>query len=153
MHVRTPTVWNRAPRSRGTDSSAPPPVSLDEGALSVGEVLETIVGCKWSVRLLDQIAAGTRRPSALLRGCPGLSKKVMNERLRKMMRFHILERTVSGSKPPLRVEYRLTPFGQRFLRILREVRKLQEAVDAGRFAARRNPSALRSLRPRPARAQ
>jgi len=100
-------------------------------------MLESVVGCKWSVRLLDRIAAGTCRPSALLRACPGLSKKVMNERLRKMVRFHILERSVSGSKPPLHVEYRLTAFGRRFLRVLVEVRKLQRAVDTGEFPATR----------------
>jgi DNA-binding HxlR family transcriptional regulator len=71
----------------------------------------------------------------------------MNERLQKMLRFHILERTVAGSKPPLRVEYRLTPFGRRFLRILSEVRKLQEALDAGRFGERHSPSGWPRLRP------
>jgi len=53
----------------------------------------------------------------------------MNERLRKMTRFGILQRTVFGDKPPVEVEYRLTPFGGRFIGILDEVRRLQEAVD------------------------
>jgi len=55
----------------------------------------------------------------------------MNERLRKMMRFGILERTVFGEKPPIEVEYRLTRFGLRFMGIIEEVRRLQEAVDQG----------------------
>lgn len=55
----------------------------------------------------------------------------MNERLRKMIRFGIVRRTVFGEKPPVEVEYRLTPFGRRFLRIIDEVRRLQEAVDHG----------------------
>jgi DNA-binding HxlR family transcriptional regulator len=55
----------------------------------------------------------------------------MNERLRKMIRFGILQRTVFGEKPPVEVEYRLTPFGLRFMRIIEEVRRLQEAVDQG----------------------
>jgi DNA-binding HxlR family transcriptional regulator len=53
----------------------------------------------------------------------------MNERLRKMTRFGILHRTVFGEKPPVEVQYRLTPFGHRFMRIIEEVRRLQEAVD------------------------
>jgi DNA-binding HxlR family transcriptional regulator len=65
----------------------------------------------------------------VLRACPGLSAKVMNERWRKMIRFGIMRRTVFGSKPPVEVEYQLTPFGRRFIRILDEVRRLQEAVD------------------------
>jgi DNA-binding HxlR family transcriptional regulator len=66
-----------------------------------------------------------------LRSCPGLSAKVLNERVRKMIRFGILQRTVLGEKPPVEVEYRLTPFGLRFIRIIEEVRRLQEAVDQG----------------------
>jgi len=63
--------------------------------------------------------------------CSGLSAKVMNERWRKMIRFGIIRRTVFGTKPPVEVEYQLTPFGRRFLKILDEVRRLQEAVDDG----------------------
>jgi len=48
-----------------------------------------------------------------------------------MTRFGILERTVFGEKPPVEVEYLLTPFGRRFMRILEEVRRLQEAIDHG----------------------
>jgi DNA-binding HxlR family transcriptional regulator len=55
----------------------------------------------------------------------------MNERLRKMIRFGIVERIVFGEKPPIEVEYVLTPFGRRFIGILEEVRRLQEAVDHG----------------------
>ncbi|HEX7121733.1 MAG TPA: helix-turn-helix domain-containing protein [Gemmatimonadaceae bacterium] len=99
--------------------------------IPVAAMVESIVGCKWSVRLLQLCAEGQRRPSEFLRSCPGLSAKVMNERWRKMLRFGIVTRTVCGDKPPVEVEYRLTPFGQRFLTILDEVRRLQEAVDAG----------------------
>jgi DNA-binding HxlR family transcriptional regulator len=34
-------------------------------------------------------------------------------------------------KPPVEVEYLLTPLGERFMRIVEEVRRLQEAVDRG----------------------
>ena len=55
----------------------------------------------------------------------------MNEWLRKRLRFGILERGGSREEPPVEVDYILTPFGRRFLRILDEVRRLQEAVDNG----------------------
>src|SRR5690606_6329899 len=99
--------------------------------VTVAAMVESIVGCKWSVRLLRLCADGESRPSALLRACPGLSAKVMNERLRKMLRFGILRRTVHGEKPPIEVDYRLTPFGLRFMGILDEVRRLQEELDLG----------------------
>jgi len=108
------------------------PRDVKEGsAVPVASMVESIVGCKWSIRLLQLCADGQTRPGALLRACPGLSAKVMNERLRKMIRFGIVGRTVFGEKPPIEVEYRLTPFGCRFVRILDEVRQLQEAVDTG----------------------
>jgi len=97
----------------------------------VASMVESIVGCKWSVGLLLLLADGCRRPSALLRASTGLSAKVMNERLRKMLRFGIVLRTVFGEKPPVEVEYLLTPFGRRFIGILEEVRRLQSAVDRG----------------------
>jgi DNA-binding HxlR family transcriptional regulator len=100
-------------------------------AIPVASMVESIVGCKWSVRLLQLCAEGHGRPSEFLGGCSGLSAKVMNERLRKMTRFGIVQRNVFGEKPPVKVEYRLTPFGLRFMGILEEVRGLQKAVDAG----------------------
>ena len=102
-----------------------------DGTIPVAAMVESIVGCKWSLRLLDLFADGHGRPSELLRACPSLSAKVMNERLRKMLRFGIVERTVFGAKPPVEVVYTLTPFGQRFLGILDEVRRLQAAIDDG----------------------
>ena len=116
---------------------------MKESPLPVAAMVESIVGCKWSVRILQLCAEGPRRPAALLRSCPGVSPKVMNERLRKMMRFGILARSVFGEKPPIEVDYRLTPFGRRFMRILEEVRKLQASVDRAYDgnADRRRPTA------------
>ncbi len=96
-------------------------------------MVEDVLGCKWTVRLLWLFSDGLARPSQLLKACPGLSTKVMNERLRKLTRFGLLDRRVHGEKPPVVVAYRLTPLGKRFMRILAEVKKLQEALDAGHW--------------------
>lgn len=93
-------------------------------------MVEDIVGCKWSLRILQLISEGTDRPSGMLRACPGLSAKVMNQRLAKMQRFGIAARTVTGSKPPLRVVYSLTDFGARFVGVLDQIRRLQTSLDA-----------------------
>ncbi|MHB1056346.1 MAG: winged helix-turn-helix transcriptional regulator [Rhodanobacter sp.] len=107
------------------------PDTANAAPIPVASMVESIVGCKWSIRLLQLCAEGNHRPSALLRACEGLSAKVMNERLRKMTRFGIVHRTVHGEKPPVEVEYRLTPFGCRFMGILEEVKRLQQAVECG----------------------
>ena len=51
-----------------------------------------------------------------------------------MIRFGIVRRTVFGDRPPIQVEYALTSFGQRFIRILDEVRRLQDDLDNGTVA-------------------
>jgi len=92
-------------------------------------MVESIVGCKWSMHILGLLAEGIHRPGQLYRASPGISHKVLYERLHKLERFGIISRSVYGTKPPLRVEYRLTDFGQRFLGVVREVRALQAMLD------------------------
>jgi DNA-binding HxlR family transcriptional regulator len=118
----------------------------DGGRAPVAFMVEAIVGCKWSVRLLQLCSEGYRRPSEFLRACAGLSAKVMNERLRKMTRFGILERTVIGVKPPVEVDYLLTAFGRRFMRIIEEVNRLQEAVDRETELCRSVPESQGAVR-------
>lgn len=102
-----------------------------EANVHVALQVESVLGCKWSIQILQLVENGCSRPSAILRACPGLSAKVMNERWRMMIRFGIVRRTVFGDRPPIQVEYALTAFGQRFIGILDEVRRLQKDVDNG----------------------
>jgi DNA-binding HxlR family transcriptional regulator len=93
-------------------------------------MIEDIIGCKWSLTVLGLVAAGVQRPGAMQRRTPGLSAKVLNERLRKLLRFGIIEREVFAEVPP-RVEYRLTPFGRQFEGVLREIALLDESRGPG----------------------
>jgi DNA-binding HxlR family transcriptional regulator len=92
-------------------------------------MVEDIIGCKWSLTVLGLVADGVQRPGAMQRRVPGLTPKVLNERLRKLLRFGIIERQVFAEVPP-RVEYRLTPFGRRFDGVLREIAVLNETMPA-----------------------
>lgn len=96
---------------------------------NVAAMVESIVGCKWSLRLLGKIASEPQRPANLLRSCRGLSAKVMNERLRKFQRFGLVSRHVHGEKPPIEVEYALTPLGGKFVALLGEIERLQQELD------------------------
>lgn len=116
------------------DSSLADPDLSEEGShTSVASLLEDVLGCKWSVRLIGIIASDATRPSELLRACPGLSAKVMNERLRKLVRYDIVRRDVFGQKPPVEVVYSLTSFGQRFTSLLDEVQRLQDDLATDRI--------------------
>lgn len=86
-------------------------------------MVEDVVGCKWSLTVLGMVRAGVRRPGNMTRQAPGLTAKVLNERLRKLTRYGIITRKVFAEVPP-RVEYMLTPFGRQFAGVLDQVEKL-----------------------------
>ena len=90
-------------------------------------MVEDIVGCKWSLCVLDLVNRGIVRPGAMQKSIRGLSTKVLNERLRKLTRFGILSRQVYAEVPP-RVEYELTPFGRRFTRLLEDIEVLEQSL-------------------------
>ena len=61
------------------------------------------------------------------RSIDGITTKVLNERLRKLVRFGIVERTAFPAVPP-HVEYTLTSFGRKFVRVLDSIEKLEEEL-------------------------
>ncbi len=92
-------------------------------------MVEDIVGCKWSLAVLGAVRDGVHRPGALEHAIDGVSKKVLNERLSKLVRFGILEKQAYPEIPP-RVEYRLSTFGHKFCGVLDGIDALQREIDA-----------------------
>ena len=114
--------------------------------LSLGERnsyrrLEDVVGCKWSSAVLAAIGRGVQRPGQLERFIPGISTKVLNERLRKLLDYQLISRTEFRGRI-LRVEYELTATGKKLAHIIEQIRDLDEehgtsrASTANRIAAR-----------------
>lgn len=106
--------------------------------------LAELVGCKWSVEVLRRVRAGIHRPGALERAIPGISTKVLNERLAKLVRLGLLERRSYPEVPP-RVEYALTDAGERLCTILDELESLEaelaaQAAGAAAASGARRPS-------------
>jgi DNA-binding HxlR family transcriptional regulator len=98
-------------------------------ARRVEVLLEDVLGCRWTVSVLRAVASGVRRPGALERHINGISRKVLNDRLRAFTRVGIFERVQFPEIPP-RVEYHLTNFGKKFLTLLKAVEKLQRELIA-----------------------
>jgi DNA-binding HxlR family transcriptional regulator len=92
-------------------------------------MVEAIFGCKWSLTVYQLLANGIHRPGEMVRSVEGLTTKVLNECLRKNMEFGIIER-ISYDEAPPRVEYMVTPFGMKFIRILDELEKLQREIES-----------------------
>ncbi len=91
-------------------------------------MVETIYGCKWSLTVYQLLANGINRPGAMVRSVDGLTTKVLNTCLQRNTKFGILERVTFNEVPP-RVEYKVTPFGTKFIRILDELEKLQIEIE------------------------
>ena len=92
-------------------------------------MVETIYGCKWSLTVYQLLASGIKRPGEMVRHVEGLSTKVLNSCLRRNIEFGILERIAYPEIPP-RVEYVVTPFGEKFIRILAELENLQHEIES-----------------------
>jgi DNA-binding HxlR family transcriptional regulator len=94
--------------------------------------LEDVVGCKWSAAVLGAIGHGVNRPGQLERFIPGISAKVLGERLRRLLGYELITRHETSGKV-MRVEYALTPMGRRLSQIIGQLRELDEE-HAGRTA-------------------
>ena len=88
----------------------------------VGRMVETVVACKWSLTVLDLVDREIRRPGEMERSIEGLTGKVLNACLRRLVRFRVLEKRSYPEIPP-RVEYSLTEFARKF-------RSTLDALDA-----------------------
>ena len=95
--------------------------------IDVKYMVEDIVGCKWSISVLDILSKGIHRPGAMSREIEGLTPKVLNERLRKLLRYKIIEKRDFDQVPP-KVEYHFTEFGTRFLRKINEINQLEDEL-------------------------
>nr|WP_314860774.1 winged helix-turn-helix transcriptional regulator [uncultured Undibacterium sp.] len=92
-------------------------------------MVEAIYGCKWSLTVYQLLQHGKQRPGEMVKSVEGLTTKVLNECLRKNVAFGILQKNVYPEVPP-RVEYAVTDFGKKFMRILDELEKLQDEIQA-----------------------
>lgn len=85
--------------------------------------LEDVVGCKWSAGVVAAIRTGVHRPGELERYIPGISKKILNERLRKLTNYGLIERTEIPESVK-HVEYHLTPMGRKLANVIDQLHEL-----------------------------
>ncbi len=82
------------------------------------------LGCKWTMILLNHIGRGVNRPGQLVRIVDGLTTKVLNQNLARMLQYGLVEKRVYAEIPP-KVEYQLTPFGIELCEVLLKLKQLQ----------------------------
>ena len=96
----------------------------------VKRMVENSIRCTWSLSVIGLVRSGVNRPGAMERSLPGLTAKVLNERLRKLVRFGILNKTIFPETPP-RVEYEFTEFGRKFIGLLDAIDALEDEISEG----------------------
>lgn len=70
-----------------------------------------LIGRRWSGAILQVMRGGVVRFSDLAAAIPGLSDRMLSERLKELEAEQLVERRVIP-ETPVRVEYRLTPSGE-----------------------------------------
>lgn len=89
--------------------------------------LASIIKCKWTLAILDAMREGASRPSDLRRRLPGLTAKVLAERVKKLQYLRIIDKVEYPEIPP-RVEYSLTPHGRRLVELLDSIKEFARDV-------------------------
>ena len=70
-----------------------------------------IIGRRWAGAIVRALLAGMTRFNEIAAACPGMSHRVLAQRLRDLEEDGILVRTVYD-ETPVRIEYRLTAKGE-----------------------------------------
>ena len=91
-------------------------------------MVEAIMGCKWSLTVYQLLRSDITRPGEMVRNVEGLTTKVLNTCLKRNIEFGILTRETFNEIPP-RVEYSVTPFGQKFIKVIDSLEVLQKEID------------------------
>jgi DNA-binding HxlR family transcriptional regulator len=99
-----------------------------------------LVGSRWVGAIIRALVAQPRRFNELLAAIPGISDRLLTERLRELERQGIVRRVVHGERP-VRVSYELTSCGRSLEPVVRSVAEWAETwVHADANCAQSSPS-------------
>jgi DNA-binding HxlR family transcriptional regulator len=95
------------------------------------ELAVDVIGPRWRPVILAHLKEGVHRYGQLRRRMPGISDKVLTQRLRELEADGLVERAVDDGKAPPQVTYRLSAAGNTLAPVL------QALYDWGEQHARR----------------
>jgi DNA-binding HxlR family transcriptional regulator len=87
-----------------------------------------MIGDKWTMLVVRDLASGPKRTMELLNGLFPISSRTLVGRLRDMENDRLLERTDFGGNPP-HIEYALTERGRVLLPLVDALRVLGQSLD------------------------
>lgn len=77
-----------------------------------------LIGGKWKSVILTHLIDKKKRYNELRKEIPGITERTLSLQLKQLEASDIVNRKVFTKKPPLKVEYTLTEFGQTLIPIL-----------------------------------
>ena len=89
------------------------------------ERLAQIMGCKWSMGILDTIERGVTRPSRIEKELEGIAPKVLHRCMNRLEKEGFLVKQTFDEIPP-RVEYEFTDEGRKLIELIEHARELSE---------------------------
>lgn len=89
------------------------------------------IGGKWKAVILIHLVE-KKRYNELRKELPMVTERTISLQLKELEEDGLIKRTVYASKPPLKVEYELTPFGRTLIPILKAI------ADWGKATAKRD---------------
>ncbi len=86
-----------------------------------------IIDGKWTTQIVRDLLPGKKRYSELLAGLPGISPKILAQRLRMLEDEGLITKTTYAEVPP-RTEYALTPLGLQLKGVIWAMSQFGEAL-------------------------
>lgn len=86
-----------------------------------------IIDGKWTTQIVRELLPGKRRYSELLAGLPGISPKILAQRLRLLEAHGLLTKTIYAEVPP-RTEYALTKLGFQLKAVIEAMGRFGETL-------------------------
>lgn len=97
---------------------------------SVWDGLQRTLGRKWTFHVLRLLSTGDHGFNEMQRALEGPTAKTLSERLTELRCQGLVERHVEATSPPS-TRYELTPAGDRFVDLLRELETEVDLVPCG----------------------
>ncbi|MCB0633828.1 MAG: helix-turn-helix transcriptional regulator [Lewinella sp.] len=100
------------------------------------DISMSYIGGKWKTVVLWYLKSKKRRFGELRKLCPQVTERMLSITLKQLEEDGLVIRKVYSKKPPLKVEYSLTEFGQSLIPMLEEIAKWGREVGIQQGALR-----------------
>src|SRR5262245_18798089 len=91
--------------------------------------LQVIKG-KYKAKILIFLADKNRRYNQIRKKFPAMSERILIKQLKELEQEGIITKTITGTKPPLKVEYFITSYGSTVCPIIKQMWFWGEAHEA-----------------------